>query len=166
MARPNFSAFLVAILSFALFGCEQLGIDDPVKVAERKESDGKAVGSGCRHSGQALVDCYALNPKISKSAIFNGWREMDGYMRENQMEIVAPQLPLGKVAAKPKAAEEPPAEAETAKAAAEPDTAKAAGAGDGKEKAADKGSGLDANEMPAAKSGKKTTLLRHDTRLT
>lgn len=81
---------VVAALSAA---CEQLGIDDPVKLAAAKEAEARAVGSACRHSGRNLEDCYDTNPKASKAAIFAGWREMDAYMRENKIETVEPQLP-------------------------------------------------------------------------
>lgn len=83
------------LLSAALLlgGCEQLGIEDPAKVAAVKEAEGKAIGSACRHAMRAIEDCYLLNPKAQKAAIFAGWREMDEYMRENKLEGVAPVVP-------------------------------------------------------------------------
>ncbi|HMX16110.1 MAG TPA: hypothetical protein PK375_04620 [Rhodocyclaceae bacterium] len=83
---------VVAALSAA---CEQLGIDDPVKLAAAKEAEARAVGSACRHSGRNLEDCYDTNPKASKAAIFAGWREMDAYMRENKIEVVSPEGKAG-----------------------------------------------------------------------
>lgn len=83
--------FLFPVLILALAGCEQLGFDDPAKAAAMKEAEGKAIGSGCRHVGRALEDCYAQNLKASKAAIFAGWREMDGYMRENQIQNAKPE---------------------------------------------------------------------------
>jgi len=77
----------------ALSACEQLGIDDPAKVAANKEAEGKAIGSACRHAVRAIEDCYVLNPKAQKAAIYTGWREMDEYMRENKLEGVAPVVP-------------------------------------------------------------------------
>ena len=77
----------------ALSGCEQLGIDDPVKVAAAKEADGKAIGSACRHAMRAIEDCYVLNPKAQKAAVYAGWRDMDEYMRENKLEGIAPVVP-------------------------------------------------------------------------
>lgn len=77
----------------ALSACEQLGIDDPAKVAAAKEAEGKAVGSACRHAMRAIEDCYVLNPKAQKAAVYAGWREMDEYMRENKLEGVAPVVP-------------------------------------------------------------------------
>jgi len=91
-----------------LCGCEQLGFDDPVKAAAVREAEGKAIGSACRHSGRALEDCYSLYSKASKAAIFAGWRDMDAYMRENNIQEVTPDTvepPAGKKAAEaPKAA--------------------------------------------------------------
>jgi hypothetical protein len=77
---------LALLIPFALAACEQLGIDDPVKVAEKQDAEGRAIGSGCRHVGRSLEDCYTVNKKASKAAIFAGWREMDGYMRENKID--------------------------------------------------------------------------------
>ncbi len=76
----------------ALAGCEQLGFEDPAKLAAAKEAEGKAIGSACRQSARALEDCYALNPRAQKAAIFAGWREMDAYMRETKIEAVTPQI--------------------------------------------------------------------------
>jgi len=86
---------LLAVLPFAaaLAGCDMLGLDSPEKVAALKEADGKAVGSACRHAGRAIEDCYQLNPKAQRAAVFAGWREMDEYMRENKIDAVAPVVP-------------------------------------------------------------------------
>src|SRR5262245_2806387 len=99
-------------------GCDMLGIESTQALAERREADGKAVGGACRHAGRALEDCYALNRKADRAAVFAGWREMNDYMRENKLDTVAPQLGGGtELAAKPaqveggaaKAAEDKPA---------------------------------------------------------
>lgn len=87
--KPLASLGLLALAAL-LTGCEQLGIEDPAKVAAAKEAEGKAIGSACRHALRAIEDCYALNPKAQKAAVFNGWREMDEYMRENKLEGIAP----------------------------------------------------------------------------
>jgi hypothetical protein len=83
---------LAALATFGLGGCDLLGIEGAAVVAERKAAEGKAVGAACRHAGRAIEDCYALNKKADKAAIYAGWREMDDYMRENKLEPVAPQL--------------------------------------------------------------------------
>lgn len=75
-----------------LIGCEKLGIEDPAKVAERIEAEGKAIGGACRHAGRALEDCYAMNPRGSKAAIFAGWLEMNDYMEKNKIEVLTPVL--------------------------------------------------------------------------
>ena len=98
----------------ALSACEQLGIDDPAKVAAAKEAEGKAIGSACRHAMRAIEDCYVLNPKAQKSAVYTGWREMDEYMRENKLEGIAPVVPRPA----PKSAQPaPPADEADAKSA-------------------------------------------------
>ncbi|QPF72290.1 hypothetical protein G8A07_04650 [Roseateles sp. DAIF2] len=103
MKAPT-TLILLPLLAGLLAGCEQLGIEDPAKLAAAKEAEGKAIGSACRHAMRAIEDCYALNPKAQKAAVFAGWREMDEYMRENKLEGVAPQLARG-AASKPGEAE-------------------------------------------------------------
>ena len=93
----NKSIFLILAGLLSLTGCDQigsqLGLEDPAKKEAIQEAEGKAVGSGCRQSGRAIEDCYAIYSWLPKSAVFAGWREMDAYMRENQLETIAPQLP-------------------------------------------------------------------------
>ncbi len=81
------------VLCVVLTGCDQLGIETPQKAHERVEAEARAIGSACRHALRAIEDCYTLNPKADKSAVFGGWREMDEYMRENKLEGVAPVVP-------------------------------------------------------------------------
>lgn len=83
----------VALTATTLPGCDMLGIDTPAKQAERREAEGKAIGAACRHTQRSLEDCYASNPKASKAAIFAGWREMDEYMRENDIPPAPPAPP-------------------------------------------------------------------------
>ena len=122
---------LLAILS-TLSGCDQLGLEAASVTAARVEADGKAVGAACRHGGRAIEDCFTLNKRVDKAAIYAGWRDMDDYMRENKLEAVVPTLgPDGKKtagaddgsadSAKADAAADKPAD-KTAKApAAKPD---------------------------------------------
>ena len=84
---------LLVGLTALLSACDQLGIEDPVKIAAAKEAEAKAIGSACRHAMRAIEDCYTLNPRAQKAAVFVGWREMDEYMRENKLEGVAPLIP-------------------------------------------------------------------------
>lgn len=121
-----------------LGGCDLLGIESASQVAERKTAEGKAVGGACRHAGRAIEDCYTLNRRTDKAAIYAGWREMDDYMRENKLAPVAPVLPpegRGKVAEGGGDATEEGAAEKTAKA-------------DGKEKA-DKADKAGSGEKPA-----------------
>ena len=105
---------LIIVLVATLAGCDQLGIESPAQTAARQEAEGKAVGSACRYSGRALEDCYDKNKRASKAAIYAGWRDMDGYMRDNKIEVVpshidadeaAPAKPADAAAAKPDAAD-------------------------------------------------------------
>lgn len=78
-------------------GCDQvagkLGLENPAVKESRLDAEGKAVGSACRHSGRAIEDCYSIYGWLPKASIYNGWRDMDEYMRSNQIETIAPQLP-------------------------------------------------------------------------
>lgn len=89
--------FLIALTSFALSGCDQvsqkLGLEDVARKEASQQAEGKAVGSACRQSGRAIEDCYSIYSWLPKASIYEGWKEMDAYMRENQLETVAPQLP-------------------------------------------------------------------------
>jgi len=67
-----------------LTGCEIPGIWPDPRIAQREE-ESKAIGGACRHALRGLEDCYTLNPKASKAAVFAGWKEMDAYMRENEI---------------------------------------------------------------------------------
>lgn len=78
------------MLCLNLTACEQIAELDGSKAAE---ADGKAVGGACGHAGRALEDCYALNDKAPKAAVFNGWREMNDYMTQNKIDVVPPQMP-------------------------------------------------------------------------
>ena len=104
---------LTALLasSSMLAGCEWLGIEPASALAERKDAEARAIGAACRHAGRAIEDCYAINKRVDKGAMFAGWRDMNDYMRENKMDEVPPLLanptaPSEKVAAG-RPAEEP-----------------------------------------------------------
>ncbi|MEP7280577.1 MAG: hypothetical protein ABI696_01255 [Rubrivivax sp.] len=68
-----------------LAGCDLLGIESASDVAARREADGKAVGGACRHAGRAIEDCFTLNKRSERAAVFAGWREMNDYMAERQI---------------------------------------------------------------------------------
>ena len=86
----SFALMVAAVLS----GCDALGIDSPEKLAAVRDADGKAIGGACRHAGRAIEDCYTMNKKADKAAVFAGWRDMNDYMRENKIEPVPSQLAL------------------------------------------------------------------------
>jgi len=119
--RARLSA-AVLLAALAAAGCNLFGNEAAEAAAARREADGKAIGGACRHAGRAIEDCYVLNRRADKAAVYAGWREMNDYMRENKLEPVAPQL-----------------NAETVAQFAEPDAKKSARSGDKPaEKAADK----------------------------
>jgi uncharacterized membrane protein len=116
--------FLLTLLG----GCDMLGLESATQIAEKRAAEGKAVGGACRHAGRAIEDCYTLNRRTDKAAIYAGWREMDDYMRENKLSPVAPQLTPSE--GKPKvadagdeAATEDPAKADKADKATKPEKA-------------------------------------------
>ena len=88
-------ALLLLAILIPLAGCDQLGLEAASVTAARVEADGKAVGAACRHGGRAIEDCFTLNKRVDKAAIYAGWRDMDDYMRENKLEAVLPTLGPG-----------------------------------------------------------------------
>jgi hypothetical protein len=128
------SAIAIALLASPLLlgGCDQiqskLGIEDPAAKAAKQEAEGKAVGGACRQSGRAIEDCYSVYSWLPKDSVYAGWREMDVYMRENQIETISPVLPpapppedpAAKKKKKKKADGEAPKEGETAPAGEAP----------------------------------------------
>ena len=81
---------LVALLG----GCDLLGIETASQQAARREADGKAIGGACRHAARSIEQCFASNKRADRAAVFAGWREMNDYMRENNIEAVpAPPEP-------------------------------------------------------------------------
>jgi hypothetical protein len=89
---PRHSRLLILCAAGLLAGCEQLGIETPEAIAAARIADGKAIGGACRHAGRAIEDCYLLYKKADRAAIFTGWRDMNDYMRENQLETVVPVM--------------------------------------------------------------------------
>lgn len=86
MNASNAVKALVLVVAGLLSGCDLLGIESPEKIEAAKEADGKAIGGACRQAMHGIAECYQLNPKGMRAAIFAGWREMDEYMRENKLE--------------------------------------------------------------------------------
>ena len=111
---PRRLALLLISLPVLLAGCDMLGIETGSVTAAKKEAEGKAIGGACRHGLRAIEDCYTLNPKAQKSAVYAGWREMDEYLRETKSEGIVPVIPR-----KPARAASAPEPADGASAAEE-----------------------------------------------
>ncbi len=87
-----------------LAGCDKIpGLGPDPRVAQR-DAEAKAIGGACRHALRGLEDCYTLNPKAPKALVFAGWKDMDAYMRETNIQGT-PSV-LGKVE-KPERSEKP-----------------------------------------------------------
>lgn len=89
---PRLVPIAVLSLTALLSGCDMLGIESPEKVAAARDAEGRAIGGACRHAGRAIEDCYVMNKRADKAAVFAGWRDMNDYMRENKMESVSPEV--------------------------------------------------------------------------
>lgn len=75
----------VVALALLLSACEIPGLGPTAQDLQR-EAEAQAVGGACRHAMRGLEDCFTLNPKAPKAAVYAGWKEMDAYMRENKLE--------------------------------------------------------------------------------
>jgi hypothetical protein len=84
LSRP--ACLLLCLVALGLSGCDQLGIETPAVVAAKRDAEGRAIGGACRHAARSIEQCYAINRRADKAAIFAGWREMNDYMRENGLE--------------------------------------------------------------------------------
>ncbi|RVU47765.1 hypothetical protein [Rubrivivax rivuli] len=94
---PTSSRLVTTVLLAAtllLAGCDQLGIPNPAVEAAKREAEGKAIGAGCRHAARSVENCYETNKRADKAAIFAGWREMNDYMRENNIEAMPAPPPV------------------------------------------------------------------------
>ena len=83
---------LIPALALLLAACDIPGLGPDPRIAMR-EAEGKAIGGACRYAIRGIEECYQLNPKALKTAVFEGWREMDQYMRENKIEGQATPSP-------------------------------------------------------------------------
>ena len=78
---------------FAVLSAAPYHLTLSIAKAARADAEGKAVGGACRQSGRAIEDCYSIYSWLPKAPIYEGWRDMDAYMRDNKLETVEPQLP-------------------------------------------------------------------------
>ncbi len=79
---------LLTLVLSLLGGCDQLGIESASAVAAKRDAEGKAIGGACRYSARPIEQCFAMNKRADKAAIFAGWREMNDYMRDNKIEAM------------------------------------------------------------------------------
>lgn len=87
--------FSVALATgLLLSSCDRLGFVDPAIEVASRDAESSATGSACRYAGRGIEDCFARNPDTRRAAVFSGWKEMDGYMRENKIDIVKPEAVL------------------------------------------------------------------------
>ncbi|BAO81259.1 uncharacterized protein conserved in bacteria [Serpentinimonas raichei] len=90
---------LAALPAFLLLsGCDMLGLETPGMVTQRQAAEARAVGAACRHAVRSIEDCFASNPRLSRAEMFEGWREMDQHMRDNDIQGM-PQQPAPAAAA-------------------------------------------------------------------
>ncbi|AOW13773.1 hypothetical protein LPB72_01920 [Hydrogenophaga crassostreae] len=83
--RNILTILCLATASLTLSGCDALGIETAPQIAAKKDAEAHAIGSACRHAIRSIEVCFQSNPKAVKAAMFNGWKEMDTYMRENEI---------------------------------------------------------------------------------
>jgi len=86
-----------------LMGCDALGIETATHINAKKEAEARAIGSACRYAIRGIEDCFATNNKAGKAAVFEGWKEMDQYMRDNQLV----GMPADGGSAKPNPSDQP-----------------------------------------------------------
>jgi len=79
------SRLLITVFVLLLSGCVIPGMEPDPRIAQR-EAEANAMGAACRYALRGIEDCYNINDGASKAHIFNGWKDMDGYMRENKIE--------------------------------------------------------------------------------
>ena len=128
---PRHALTAVVFATLLLAGCDMiggaLGIELPEKVAAARDAEGKAIGGACRHAGRAIEDCYTMNKKADKAAVFAGWRDMNDYMRENKIEPVTPQIAAQTANVEARASGDAAAGADNAPAESAPARAKSGG---------------------------------------
>ena len=89
-----YKLLLIVVSTLLLAACDIPGLGPDPRIAQR-EADGKAVGAACRHALRGIEECYNQNERAPKTAVFEGWKEMDQYMRENKIEGVPPKEARG-----------------------------------------------------------------------
>ncbi len=85
--KNTIKTLAILMVPFLISGCELVDELTGEKLKKEQVKNSHAVGSACRQAGKSIEKCYELNPKSIKSAVFDGWKEMDVYMRENKLAI-------------------------------------------------------------------------------
>ncbi|WP_051509639.1 hypothetical protein [Hylemonella gracilis] len=83
--RLSFRILAISSAALLLAACDIPGVAPDPRIAMR-DADSRAIGNACRYALRGLEECYANNPKALKTAVLEGWREMDQYMRENDIK--------------------------------------------------------------------------------
>ena len=65
-----------------------LGIESARRMAASARPTARPSAAPAAMPARSVEDCYALNSKADRAAVFAGWREMNDYMRENKIEAV------------------------------------------------------------------------------
>lgn len=107
-------AISLVMIGPALTGCDALGIETVPQLAAKQDAEAHAIGSACRHAVRSIEDCFKSNPKSVKAAVFNGWKEMDAYMRENEIVGMPSTADSSPEPTKDHSAREPAEDANTA----------------------------------------------------
>lgn len=82
---------ILTLIPLVLFisGCDYLDLNGEQE-AQKGLKNANAIGAGCKQAGKSLEICYSENTKANKAAVYDGWKSMDEYMRENNMKVQGP----------------------------------------------------------------------------
>lgn len=124
----------------SLTGCDQMN----QAMGKPTLAESRAIGASCRQVGRPLEMCYKGASKANKAEMYAGWKEMDAYMRENNIPTM--ELP---VAEEKSHKEKPGKPEEEAHAASAPASAAAASEPKAEKDASKDADKVDAKAKPA-----------------
>ncbi len=61
----------------------------PKEEQQKLKDEAIAAGSACRQAGRSIESCFDRYESLERSGIFLGWKEMDDYMRTNNITAQA-----------------------------------------------------------------------------
>jgi hypothetical protein len=133
-----------------LGGCDQLGIESASRRGGAQGSRRQGHRRRLPACDRSVEDCYANNKRAEKAAVFAGWKEMNDYMRENNIAAVPAGRDTAVAAWQGTEAEAPGASpvTKTGDKAADKGGDKAAAKTPAKPKPADKPAAKDAPKSP------------------